>query len=257
MSLCHLLDPPGPPKDLAANDITKSSCTLTWKAPDKDGGSPVTGYQVEKLSGTRWIRATKKPVSGCSFEITDLIEGSDNEFRVCAENAAGVGKPSETTGKFVAKNPFDVPGRPDAPELKDVAAESVTLSYKPPASDGGSPVTGYKIEMKGKLETRWKEVAKGVKEMEYEVSGLQAGSEYEFRVTAENKAGFGQPSAPSKPAKYGWSIITFHSSSLLKGSCHRILTYSIQRYTIYNTSTSGVHLFYQCNTKPLPTLSRF
>ena len=34
------------------------------------------------------------------MNIEDLIEGSECEFRVCAENEAGVGSPSETTGPF-------------------------------------------------------------------------------------------------------------------------------------------------------------
>jgi len=90
------------------SDVTKTSCKLTWKAPQSDGGSAVTGYYVEKFTGSKWIKAIKKPVTSCSLDLDDLLEGSDNELRVCAENAAGVGEPSESTGKFVAKDPFEV-----------------------------------------------------------------------------------------------------------------------------------------------------
>lgn len=40
-------------------------------------------------------------------------------------------------------------------------------------------------------------------ELEFTVTGLKEETLYEFRVTAENKAGEGPPSNPSKPAKYG------------------------------------------------------
>ena len=39
-------------------------------------------------------------MSGLRMSLDDLIEGSECEFRVCAENEAGVGPPSETTGPF-------------------------------------------------------------------------------------------------------------------------------------------------------------
>ncbi len=42
-----------------------------------------------------------------------------------------------------------------------------------------------------------------VPDSKWTVPGLQDGKEYEFRVTAENKAGQGPPSLPSKPAKHG------------------------------------------------------
>lgn len=171
---------------------------------------------MEKLSGTRWIRVTKKPISKCSHDIGDLVEGSsDNEFRVCAENAAGIGEPSDTTGRFTAKNPFDVPGKPDAPTVADITPDSAVVNWKPPASDGGSPVTGYIVEMKANSDTKWKPVGKDVKETTFTATGLKSGVNYEFRVIAENKAGPSQPSLPSKPAKYGNCFSTLDRASTI------------------------------------------
>ena len=53
-----ILEPPGPPRKLAVEDITDRSCRVTWKAPDFDGGSLITGYFVEKKQGysDRWIK---------------------------------------------------------------------------------------------------------------------------------------------------------------------------------------------------------
>lgn len=178
---------------------------MNWEPPEFDGGSPIIGYYVERLSGTRWIKVNKKAVKKCTLTLDDLVEGSDCEFRVCAENDAGVGEPSETTGHFKAKDPYDVPGRPDAPEVTEITAESASLSWNPPSDDGGAPITNYIIEMKTKTDVKWQVVSKGqtVTDTEFSVPGLREGPEYQFRVAAENKAGAGQPSEPSKAAKYG------------------------------------------------------
>jgi len=83
--------------------------------------------------------------------------------------------------------------------LEDKAA----LTFKAPDSDGGSTITGYVVEMKAKLDTKWKVLGKDVKELEFAATGLQPDTEYEFRVSAVNKAGQGQASPPSRPSKYG------------------------------------------------------
>ena len=192
---------------MLVDDITKNTCKVTWEPPETDNGSPVTGYIVERMNGrsTRWIKVNKEPVKERELDVTDLNAGDDYQFRVCAVNAAGPGKPSEASGRFVAKDAYDVPGKPDAPDVKDMTASTANLEWKAPASDGGSPITNYVVEMRVAGEIRWKQMNKDEKVVEtsYEVKGINWDKKCEFRVTAENKAGLGEPSAPSSPAKYG------------------------------------------------------
>eukprot|EP00918_Siedleckia_nematoides_P079840 GHVU01174951.1.p1 GENE.GHVU01174951.1~~GHVU01174951.1.p1 ORF type:complete len:213 (+),score=44.66 GHVU01174951.1:38-640(+) len=51
-------------------------------------------------------------------------------------------------------------------------------------------------------EKKWKVVSKEPQEPKFTVPGLKEETDYEFRVTAENKAGQGPPSDPSDTAKF-------------------------------------------------------
>lgn len=42
-------EPPGPPRKVSVEGVGKTCATLTWKAPEFDGGSPITGYYVERM----------------------------------------------------------------------------------------------------------------------------------------------------------------------------------------------------------------
>ena len=47
--------------------------------------------------GTRWVKCGKTAGPECHYKVTDVIEGTEVQFQVSAENEAGVGHPSEPT----------------------------------------------------------------------------------------------------------------------------------------------------------------
>lgn len=204
--LWYFSEPPSPPLNVKVNDITKKSCTVTWEPPESDGGSPVTGYLVERRNGrsAKWLKVGKDTVTECQMKLTDLMEKSEYSVRVSAVNAVGTSKPSQDSGVFVAKDAFGVPGKPGAPEVQQHNADSATITWKAPDSDGGTPITNYIVEMKVAGEAKWNVVNKGDVTLEttYTVKVSSSDKEVEFRVTAENKAGQGPASASTK-SKYG------------------------------------------------------
>ena len=109
------------------------------------------------------MKVTKEPITERQLELSDLRAGESYQFRVCALNAAGTSKPSEASAPVVAKDAFDVPGKPGTPEVKETTADSASLEWKAPDSDGGSPITGYTVEMRLSGETKWKVVNKDEK----------------------------------------------------------------------------------------------
>jgi titin len=89
-------------------DVSSSHISLAWDEPSKDGGSPITGYYVERRQpfSTRWTRVNKKPIASTSYTVKDVVEDTEYEFRIVAENKAGCGKPDEIERKIRTKDPF-------------------------------------------------------------------------------------------------------------------------------------------------------
>ena len=83
------------------------------------------------------------------------------------------------------------PSKPEGPlEASDIKKTSVKLSWKHPTHDGGAPLTGYIIEKKEGRRTTWARCDKiNPDETSYNVKNLTEGTDYKFRVTAENKLG--------------------------------------------------------------------
>lgn len=58
MFTCIVSACPSAPKDFKVAEVTRKHVHLMWEAPEHDGGSPLSGYQVEKRDVSRktWIK---------------------------------------------------------------------------------------------------------------------------------------------------------------------------------------------------------
>lgn len=98
-------DPPSEPRNLQINKINKDFVILSWERPSNDGGSPITGFCIEKKerNSLLWVKANESVVKATQYTCTGLIEGLEYTFRVSALNLAGQGKPCKQTDFITAR----------------------------------------------------------------------------------------------------------------------------------------------------------
>jgi len=101
---------------------------------------------------------------------------------------------------FASLSVEDVPDAPAAqPNLSEVGAGCVTVSWYGPAYDGGSVVQGYTVESRKVGNLDWTTLAERWHSTSLKITGLEVGGQYEFRVLAHNRHGISPPSKPSQP----------------------------------------------------------
>lgn len=96
-----------------------------------------------------------------------------------------------------------VPSPPTAPlEIRQIAANTVVIEWGRPESDGGAPLQGYNIAVRGLKKTMWMEVGRVSTELQkLTIKDLQEGHEYLFRIFARNEIGLSEPLESEEPFK--------------------------------------------------------
>lgn len=178
--------------------VTGTSITLCWTRPRHDGGNEIKHYILERREKKSlvWVKVSaKRPITELRHRVTNLTEGNEYEFRVMAENGAGIGPSSGTSRLFKCREPTSAPSAPTAVKVIDSTKTSVTLEWTKPVFDGGLEIIGYIIEMcKASLEEWHRVNNQTCIHTKYTVTDLEPGEEYKFRVCAVNGAGKGEAS---------------------------------------------------------------
>ncbi len=151
----------------------------TWAAPASDGGSPITGYSATISPCSSGCTQTLAPGT-TTATFTGLTNGVSYSVTATASNAVGAGPPNTANGY-----PTGVPGPPFL-NSATAGAGQVTVSWSPPASDGGLPVIDYRVYVTG---IGWVDMGSAVTSLT--LSGLANGTKVSFAVQAENANGFG------------------------------------------------------------------
>ncbi|KAF3853504.1 hypothetical protein F7725_014192 [Dissostichus mawsoni] len=84
------------PIRLTVHDVTDSTCTLKWLAPEKIGAGGLDGYVIEycKDGDTEWVVANQELCERQGFVVRGLPMGEKIDFRVVAVNIAGRSLPA-------------------------------------------------------------------------------------------------------------------------------------------------------------------
>lgn len=192
--------PPSAPTDTYATSRTHEG-TLAWNPPADDGGSPVTGYQVQRGSSAASRRNLSTSARSVSF--LDLTNGTTYKLYVRAQNAVGFGPWAHS-----AVTPFQPARRPSTPSSPDADPRShgATLSWSYRAGDnGGTALLGYEVQVGHSAATR-RGLAPSTRSHAFR--GLTNGRTYSLYVRSRNAVGFspwasaaatpvGRPSAPT------------------------------------------------------------
>ena len=114
--------------------------TLVWTAPASDGGSPVTKYSVYRGISAGSEAFLRDAGTSLTFVDSSVSPGITYHYMLTAWNSQG----ESLRSNEVIGTPFGVPSAPLS--LTGSAADlSISLQWSVPSSDGGSPVTAYKV----------------------------------------------------------------------------------------------------------------
>ncbi|KAM9816961.1 myosin-binding protein C, fast-type-like [Neosynchiropus ocellatus] len=88
--------PTSEPTRLTVHDVTDSTCSLRWLAPEKIGAGGLDGYTIEycKEGDTEWVVANQELCEKQGFVVRNLPVGEKINFRVFAVNIAGLSPPA-------------------------------------------------------------------------------------------------------------------------------------------------------------------
>jgi len=184
---------PSAPTGLTATG-GNASALLAWTAPASDGGGAITGYNV--FEGTTAGGESTTPVNpaplaanATSYPASGLTNGTGYFFTVKAINADGSSPASNEASATPATVPSAPTGLTAAP-----GAGRVSLAWTAPTSNGGDPVTGYRVFRSLNAGGEGTVPLATTTSLDYVDTTATAGTTYFYTVEAVNAAGSSAPS---------------------------------------------------------------
>lgn len=132
------------PQNLVADTTSQNNrVVFTWSAPENTGGTAVTRYMMQySTNGTSWYGFATSSTATLTSSMPP--KGVTYSYRVLAQTSAGYGDPSNvvtvTSSATKSNSPY-------IRSLNFASDGSVAIAWFAPGDNGGSPITGYRVEI--------------------------------------------------------------------------------------------------------------
>ncbi len=197
-------DSPTPPAGVPSQPLIESvvagdrQVTARWTSALAAEGAPITAYRirVRTAPGAEPVQTIDAPADAIESVITGLANGTTHYVTVAAVNSAGESPTGDWSTSAVT--PQGPPSAPLEATLESPAPGAISMSWKPPANDGGKPLTGYRAHIyadpAGSEPLPGSPVDLAPDTNTHAWSGLTEARTYYLRVTASNELGEGSAS---------------------------------------------------------------
>uniref|UniRef100_A0A3B3DI46 Immunoglobulin like and fibronectin type III domain containing 1, tandem duplicate 3 n=1 Tax=Oryzias melastigma TaxID=30732 RepID=A0A3B3DI46_ORYME len=190
---------PTPPLGPVEIIESSSSCIeFKWRPPKDNGGLPITNYILERQQvGRNSWKKLGKIGPEAKYKDTDVDHGRKYCYHIRAETDHGISEMMETDDIQAGTK---YPGPPSIPKIVSAFKDCINLAWTPPANTGGTNILGYNVEKRKNGSNLWNMVnpPDQLIKKHCAVKDVVEGVEYEFRVSAVNTSGAGEPSGPSE-----------------------------------------------------------
>uniref|UniRef100_A0A8C3A0K6 Immunoglobulin like and fibronectin type III domain containing 1, tandem duplicate 4 n=1 Tax=Cyclopterus lumpus TaxID=8103 RepID=A0A8C3A0K6_CYCLU len=159
----------------------------------------IATFEMQQAGQALWTKVGDVSGGKTSFRDKNVTHGKKYNYRIYTENPEGLSDALETADSIMA-GIMILAGPPGGPTVVSASKTCINLTWTPPVDDKGVPIIGYQLEKRLKDTNLWiplNALNEPIEGAIYAVKEVTEGAEYEFRVSAINESGSGDPSPPS------------------------------------------------------------
>jgi fibronectin type 3 domain-containing protein len=179
---------PDAPSNLTTTQTVPFIHDLSWTVPGYNGGVPITNYNVYRDGS---LLTTLGNVTSYQDNTMQHIAHT-HTYEVSAVNAVGE-SPKSNTSTITS---WDIPSATTGVTATARAGQQNDIDWTAPTNNGGSPITGYRIQSSTDNIT-FTDVVASTTTQPYTHTGLTLGTTYYYKVSAINAVGEGTFGAAS------------------------------------------------------------
>jgi hypothetical protein len=172
--------------------------TVRWAPAVSDERAPITAYRIRVRTDASAdpVQTVDIPAGATEGTITGLTNGTAHQVTLAAVNSIGESPSGQWSTSTVT--PQGPPSAPTAAMATSPTIGAVALSWAPPETDGGQPITGYRAHIFADAQAAEPLPGSPVElhpdTMQHAWTGLTEGVTYYLRVSAVNSLGEGAAS---------------------------------------------------------------